>query len=188
MPPGLDEDNWKALPPAPLLRVAEGRATGDLMTSLDRHAVKDRDSRATAPASASDRRRGRDKGGLRRRVLIVEDEFFVALDLETTLIRAGFEIVGVANNATDAVRLAEEEQPSVVVMDVRLTGERDGIDAAIEIFERFGIKSVFATAHHDPATIARAARANAAGWLAKPYAPESVVAAVKAAVSPPSGR
>jgi len=68
---------------------------------------------------------------------------------------------------------------------VRIVGERDGIDAAIEIFERFGIRSVFATAHHDPVTITRAARANAAGWLVKPYSSEAVIAAVEAAVKPP---
>jgi two-component system, response regulator PdtaR len=143
------------------------------MSSLNRRAI-DNHERSSAIARAPDERRGRQEDALARQVLIVEDEFFVALDLETTLTRAGFEIVGVASNAEDAVRLAEALQPSVVI-----------IDAAIEIFERFKIRSVFATAHHDPGTIARAERANAAGWLAKPYSPQSVIAAVQAAVKPP---
>jgi two-component system, response regulator PdtaR len=154
------------------------------MSSLNRRAI-DNHERSSAIARAPDERRGRQEDALARQVLIVEDEFFVALDLETTLTRAGFEIVGVASNAEDAVRLAEALQPSVVIMDIRLAGQRDGIDAAIEIFERFKIRSVFATAHHDPGTIARAERANAAGWLAKPYSPQSVIAAVQAAVKPP---
>lgn len=134
------------------------------------------------PVQAPDHRRGRGEAATAHQVLIVEDEFFVALDLETTLQNAGFEVVGVANNAADAVRLAEAHRPTVIIMDVRLAGERDGVEAAIEIFERFGIRSVFASAHHDPGTIARAARANAAGWLAKPYSSDSLLAAVEAAI------
>lgn len=135
-------------------------------------------------AYAPEHRRGREEGGPAHQVLIVEDEFFVALDLETTLQQAGYEVVGVASNAADAVRLAEEHQPSVVVMDVRIAGERDGVDTAIELFERLGIRSIFASAHHDPGTMARAARANAAGWLAKPYSSASLIAAVEAALEP----
>ena len=152
------------------------------MTSLNRRAIQDRQHRFVPPAQAPDYRRGCDKAATPRQVLIVEDEFFVALDLETTLQGFGFEVVGVANNAVDAVRLAEAHKPCVIVMDVRLVGERDGIDAAIEIFERFAIRSVFASAHNDPGTIARAARANAAGWLAKPYSSKSLLAAVEAAI------
>ena len=151
-------------------------------TSLNRRAIQDQQPRFVPPVQAPDHRRGRDESATPRHVLIVEDEFFVALDLETTLQGAGFEVVGVANNAVDAVRLAEAHKPSVIVMDVRLAGERDGVDAAIEIFERFGIRSVFASAHHDAGTMARASRANAAGWLAKPYSSEALLAAVKAAI------
>lgn len=138
--------------------------------------------RSAPPVQAPDHRRRGADGATSRDVLIVEDEFFVALDLETTLQGAGFDVVGVANNAEDAVRLAETHKPSVIVMDVRLAGERDGIEAAIEIFERFGIRSVFASAHHDAGTMARASRANAAGWLAKPYSSEALLAAVEAAI------
>ena len=155
------------------------------MTVVNYSAATGRDRNSVPLSRAPDHRRGREERELAHPVLIVEDEFFVALDLETTLQRAGFEVVGVASNAADALRLAEAHQPSVVVMDVRIAGVRDGIDAAIEIFERFGIRSVFATAHHDPVTITRAARANAAGWLVKPYSSEALVAAVEAAVKPP---
>jgi two-component system, response regulator PdtaR len=165
---------------------AQGAETGD-MTSLNRLAIQDQPRRLVPPVLAPDHRRGRDKAADPRQVLIVEDEFFVALDLETTLRGAGFEVVGVANNAVDAVRLAEAHKPSVIVMDVRLVGERDGIDAAIEIFERFGIRSIFASAHNDPGTMARAARANAAGWLAKPYSSKSLLAAVEAAIDSQGG-
>lgn len=154
------------------------------MARASRHAVNSGDRPFIVSARTSGHRHGQDADTLGPKVLIVEDEFFVALDLETTLQAAGFEIVGVVDNAADAVRIAEASHPSLVVMDVRIAGERDGIDAAIEIYERFGIRSVFASAHHDAGTVARAARANAAGWLAKPYSSQSLVAAVKAATEP----
>ena len=162
------------------LASVQGADMGNV-TSLDRRAVQNK-RHFVPPLQAPDHRLGRDKVAAPRNVLIVEDEFFVALDLETTLQNAGFEVVGVANNALDAVRLAEAHKPSLIVMDVRLAGERDGIEAAIEIFERFGIRSIFASAHHDAGTMARATRANAAGWLAKPYSSESLLAAVGAAI------
>ena len=164
----------------------QGADVGD-MTSLNNRAIQDQPRRFVPPVQAPDHRRGRDKVAAPRQVLIVEDEFFVALDLETTLQGFGFEVVGVANNAADAVRLAEAHRPSVIVMDVRLFGERDGVDAAIEIFERFGIRSVFASAHNDPGTMARASRANPAGWLAKPYSSKSLLAAVEAAIESQGG-
>jgi len=164
---------------------AQGAETGD-MTSLNRRAIP-RQRHFVPPAPAPDHGRDRAKGVTTRRVLIVEDEFFVALDLETTLRKAGFEVVGVANNAADAVRLAEAHKPTVIVMDVRLAGQRDGVEAAIEIFERLGIRSIFASAHHDAGTMARASRANAAGWLAKPYSSQSLLAAVEAAIKLQSG-
>lgn len=160
----------------------QGAETGDI-TSLNRRAIQDQPSRFVPPVQAPDHGHGRDKGATSRQVLIVEDEFFVALDLETTLQGAGFDVVGVANNAHDAVRLAEAHSPSVIIMDVRLMGDRDGVDAAIEIFERFGIRSIFASAHHDAGTKARASRANAAGWLAKPYSSQSLLATIEAAIN-----
>jgi DNA-binding NarL/FixJ family response regulator len=77
-------------------------------------------------------------------------------------------VVGVALTAEEAVRLAEEERPDVMTMDIRLRGERDGISAALEIFERFGIRSVFVSAYGDAATVARARTASPLGWITKP--------------------
>lgn len=155
------------------------------MISVERHAVAKRDRHLLPVAPAPDHRRGRQEGAPAPRVMIVEDEFIVALDLETTLEGAGFEVVGVASNAADAVLIAEQQRPSVVVMDVRIAGERDGIEAAVEIYERFGIRSLFATAYRDPATLARASHANAAGWLTKPYSSQALITAVQAALKLP---
>jgi two-component system, response regulator PdtaR len=74
------------------------------------------------------------------RVLIVEDEFLVAWQLETAFRRSNMDVVGVADTVAEAIRLAESERPTVVIMDVRLGGHRDGIDAARELYSRFGLR------------------------------------------------
>ena len=120
----------------------------------------------------------------RGRVLVVEDEYFVALDAENALDSAGFEVVGVAATAEEAVEIARAERPDLVLMDIRLAGVRDGIDAAAEIRSDLGIPSLFATAHSDAATRARGEGAAApVGWLTKPYAPIELTAAVAAALA-----
>src|ERR1700733_3678431 len=83
----------------------------------------------------------------RGRILVVEDEFLIASAVEVDLSDGGFEVVAVANTATDAVGLAREKRPDLVIMDIRLVGDRDGVDAALEIFRETGIRCIFATAH-----------------------------------------
>jgi len=65
-------------------------------------------------------------------------------------------------------------------MDIRLAGARDGVDAAIEIYRSFGIRSVFATAHSDARTMARGQEANPLAWVAKPYSPAGLITEIKA--------
>lgn len=117
------------------------------------------------------------------RVLIVEDDYVVGLELEAGLAEAGFEVVGVANSAAEAVRLAISEAPMLAVMDIRLAGRRDGVDAALEMFDACGVRCVFATAHHDAETRARAAKAAPLGWLPKPYQLDSLISMINSAVA-----
>jgi CheY-like chemotaxis protein len=104
-----------------------------------------------------------------RRILIVEDEMFVALDIEAAVIKAGHKVVGFAGTAERAVGLADELRPDLVLMDIRLPGERDGIDAAIEIRQRFDIPSLMISAYSDAETRERAAPAGALGFISKPF-------------------
>ena len=117
------------------------------------------------------------------RILIVEDDFLVANEVEIALSDAGFDIVGVAAAAAEAVELAESQKPALVVMDVRLAGERDGIHAALEIFRTLGIRCIFATAYYDQYLLERARPAMPLGWLQKPYSMPSLVNAVRRAVT-----
>ena len=80
----------------------------------------------------------------------------------------GHVVVAVAVSADQAVTLAERERPDVVLMDIRLNGSRDGIDAAEEIRRRLGIGSIFVTANTDPQTRRRAEAVQPLGFLEKP--------------------
>jgi DNA-binding NarL/FixJ family response regulator len=112
------------------------------------------------------------------RVAVVEDEPFVRLDIELTLQSAGHHVVGAADTADGAVELARLQNPDVMIMDVRLQGARDGVDAAIEIWQRFGIRCVFASANLDVSLRARAAAANPFGFVDKPFMSSTLVAAL----------
>lgn len=113
------------------------------------------------------------------RILIVEDDFFVAAEMEHCLRDAGYDVVGVAMTAEEAVSLAVEGKPQLAIMDIRLAGQKDGIEAATDLWRDFGIPSIFATAHGDPLTRNRAQAACPVGWLEKPYGPESLISLVK---------
>jgi DNA-binding NtrC family response regulator len=117
------------------------------------------------------------------RILIVEDDYVVGLELEGGLAEAGFIVVGPANSAAEAIRLAGLERPMLALMDIRLAGRRDGIAAASEIFEAFGIRSIFTTAHHDHESRIRAEKAAPLGWLAKPYQLGQLISMISVAIA-----
>jgi CheY-like chemotaxis protein len=114
------------------------------------------------------------------RIAVVEDDVFIRLDLTVHLRGAGHTVVGTADSAEQAVRIVEQQRPDVVLMDVRLIGDRDGIDAALEIWERFKIRSVFVSANLDPQSRERAAAATPAGFVEKPFTARRLLAAVAA--------
>ena len=116
------------------------------------------------------------------RILLVEDDFLVSMEMETGLEEAGYEVAGIAATAEDAVALAAERRPALVVMDIRLASDRDGVDAALEIYRTLGIRSIFASAHGDAQIRARAAPAQPLGWVAKPYRVETLLKAVEEAL------
>jgi two-component system, response regulator PdtaR len=115
------------------------------------------------------------------RIVVVEDEVFIRLDLMTHLQLAGHHVVGTADSARGAVRIVDRERPDLVLMDVRLIGDQDGISAAIQIWEQFGIRSLFVSANLDAAARAKAAAANPVGFLEKPFTASRLIEAVAAA-------
>ena len=126
---------------------------------------------------------GTSAGGTRAsRILVVEDDYFVAVELEHRLLDAGYDVIGIAATAEDALAKARSGKPDLAVMDIRLASPRDGIEAAKDL-ATLGIPSIFATAHADPETRRRGEEAHPLGWLHKPYAPESAIALIRQALS-----
>jgi len=117
------------------------------------------------------------------RLLIVEDDHLVAMEMESVLLGAGFEVTGIAATAEGALRQARSAKPDLALMDIRLAGARDGVDAALDLFRQMGVRCVFATAHHDKNTQLRAQPAQPLGWLSKPYQPGALLQAVRTALS-----
>lgn len=103
------------------------------------------------------------------RVLIVEDELITALDLEETLQRLGYAVVGVADTGPLALALATQEQPDLVLMDVTLRGPLDGVMVAEQLRAQFDLPVVYLTAHTDAATVERAVQSGSFGYLIKPF-------------------
>ncbi len=103
------------------------------------------------------------------RVLIVEDEGLVAADLARRIAGFGYEVVGTAATAAEALEAARETRPDMVLMDVSLAGAGDGATAAIELRSNFDIPSVFLTGHSDRQTIERCRQASPLGYIIKPY-------------------
>jgi DNA-binding NarL/FixJ family response regulator len=85
----------------------------------------------------------------RPHALIVEDEVLIALGLQSEMEALGFEVTGLAANARQALSLAMNDKPDLVVMDIYLNGARDGIEAARSIRQTFGTQIVFVTAYTD---------------------------------------
>lgn len=115
-------------------------------------------------------------------VLAVEDERIVARDLKNRLLDLGYHVLALAASAEEALALAQEQLPNVVLMDVRLAGAQDGIDAAQVFREQFDIPVVFATAHSDDATLERASMTEPYGYLVKPFGDRELKAALDIAV------
>lgn len=116
-------------------------------------------------------------------VLIVEDEAIIAMELEDHVLSLGYEVVGLVSDGDTAIARVHERRPDVVLMDIRLRGARDGIDAAGEI-RRFApaVAIVFVTSHADEGTLARAMATAPAGFLCKPFLPSELQAALSKAV------
>jgi two-component system, cell cycle sensor histidine kinase and response regulator CckA len=103
------------------------------------------------------------------KVLVVEDESIVALDLRNHLQRMDYSVVGVADTAEKAHRLAHDHRPDVILMDIQLRGPVDGIDAATEIQSALDIPVIFLTAYSDERSLRRAKESRAYGYILKPF-------------------
>jgi PAS domain S-box-containing protein len=115
-------------------------------------------------------------------VLVVEDESIVAMDLSSCLTKLGYPVAAVVGRGEEAVQLAERHRPGLVLMDIHLRGEMDGIAAAERIHGEFHIPVVFLTAYSDDATLQRAQSSQPFGYLIKPFQDREVEVAAQMAL------
>ncbi len=116
------------------------------------------------------------------KILIVEDEQVVAVDIESQLERLGYRVVGTAASGEEACRKAAELEPDLVLMDVRIEGSLDGIEAASRIRRAREIPIVFLTAYTDVGTLERAKRIEPYGYVVKPFAQRDLEATIRVAL------
>ena len=114
------------------------------------------------------------------RVLIAEDETIIRLDVRALLERAGHEVVAEARDGQEAVALAAEHAPDLIVMDVRMP-HMDGIEAAREISRARPVPIVMLTAYAEADLVARASDAGAFGYLVKPFREVDLLPAIDTA-------
>jgi two-component system, response regulator PdtaR len=102
-------------------------------------------------------------------ILVVEDENIVALSIKNKLISLGYSVPSTASSGEDAITKADLFYPDLVLMDIMLRGDMDGIEAANEIRIKFDIPVIFLTAYTDDRTLERAKVAEPYGYISKPF-------------------
>jgi len=103
------------------------------------------------------------------RILVVEDEFITATDIQNSLKRMGYDVPAIVDSGDEAIRKAGELTPSLVLMDITLKGQMNGIEAAKEIRGRYDIPVIYLTAHSDESTFRGALVAEPFGYIIKPF-------------------
>ncbi|RXK05698.1 response regulator [Halarcobacter bivalviorum] len=108
------------------------------------------------------------------RILIVEDEVIVALDVKSALKSFGYKRVTYVTNYTDAINFVKEENPTLIFMDINLKNSKDGIETATQIQKIKNIPIIYLTAYSDEKTIGKAVKTNPIGYLLKPFKREEL--------------
>ena len=116
------------------------------------------------------------------RILIVEDEPIVAMDISGRLTHLGYAVAGTVATGEGAIALAQQTQPDLVLLDIRLRGPMTGIEAAEQIRQRFGYPVVFLTAYAEDDTLKRASQANPLGYVLKPFGDRELKTAIEMAL------
>ena len=117
-----------------------------------------------------------------KKILIVEDESLVAMDMAHTLKRFGSEVAGIAESGPEAIDIVRNVSPDLVLMDILLKGAMDGIEAAAHIREFSDTPYIYITASTDMETLSRARETYAYGYITKPYQDIEVFTAIETAL------
>lgn len=120
---------------------------------------------------------------VKHKIVIVEDEGLIAADLAARLKTAGYSVPGTADSAERALEVIRKTSPDLVLMDIRLKGNVDGIEVADQVREQLDVPVVYLTAYEDPGTLERAGRTQAFGYIKKPIASASLRGSIEMAIS-----
>ncbi len=115
-------------------------------------------------------------------IMIVEDDAFIAADIKQTILSAGYNFCATVTSGVAAIKKAEELKPDLILMDIKLPGEFDGIEAARRIYARLNIPVIFLTAHSDEALVERSKLSNPFGYLLKPFNEKELLIAIEIAL------
>ena len=102
-------------------------------------------------------------------ILVVEDENIMAKDIQQSLKKLGYEVLGVCATGDDAIAKAEQTKPNLVLMDIMLKGDMSGIEAAEYIRTKLNIPIIFLTAYADSSTLSKAKVTEPSGYIIKPF-------------------
>lgn len=116
------------------------------------------------------------------KILVVEDERVVARDIEKRLLKLGYGVAAIASSAEEALEKVAEHYPDLVLMDIQLRGETDGIEAAESIRVNFDIPVIYLTAYADDATLQRAKATEPFGYVIKPFDERELHVAIEVAL------
>lgn len=101
-------------------------------------------------------------------ILIVEDEAILAANMKMSLVEMGYSVAGIAPSGDKAIELAEEKDPNIIFMDIKIKGSIDGIETAKILYSKLSKRVIFITAHVDEATEQKASECNPMAFIAKP--------------------
>lgn len=116
------------------------------------------------------------------KILIAEDETIVALDIKKKLVKLGYNVTDIVSSGEKAIEKAGETTPDLILMDISLEGDMDGIEAAKRIRSRYDIPIIYLTAHSDKKTLDRAKVTEPLGYIVKPFERGSLHAAIEMAI------
>jgi CheY-like chemotaxis protein len=113
------------------------------------------------------------------KILIVEDEIIVAMALRKEIEDLGYEVCSLSLSGEEAFEIAENEKPDLVIMDIHIQGAMDGIEAARQIKDRFGIPIIFATGYSEDEIKKKAEVTESYQYLIKPFARNNIKSSIE---------
>jgi len=117
------------------------------------------------------------------KILIVEDEYFTSSNLKSILTKEGYQVGGIAKSANEALIILQNSKIDLLILDINIDGEKDGIWLANEVKSLYNIPFIFLTAYTDKHTILKATRCNPYAYMVKPFTNESIFTSIEIAIT-----